>query len=256
MTDLRDKVAFVTGASAGIGEACARRLSAAGARLVLLGRRKERLDALAKDLGTACYTLALDIRERAPLEKAISGLPEDFARVDILINNAGLAAGLERAWETDPEDWETMVDTNIKGLMRCTRLILPGMVERDRGHIVNVGSVAGSYPYAKGNVYGATKSFVLQFSRNLRVDLLGKSVRVTNIEPGAVETEFSLVRMRGDQGVADKVYAGYDPLVADDIADAIEFALTRPSHVNISRLEVLPTMQAFGGFKVARNEDQ
>ncbi|MCB0221396.1 MAG: SDR family NAD(P)-dependent oxidoreductase [Chrysiogenetes bacterium] len=254
MSTLKDKTVFITGATAGIGEASARRCAAAGARLVLLGRRAERLDALAKELSVPCHLIAADIRDREVIEKAIAELPADFAAVDVLINNAGLAAGLERAWETDPEDWETMVDTNIKGLMRCTRLLLPGMVERDRGHIVNVGSVAGSYPYARGNVYGATKSFVLQFSRNLRVDLLGKNIRVTNIEPGAVETEFSVVRMRGDQAAADRVYEGYQPLVAEDIAETIEWALTRPAHVNVSRIEVLPTMQAFGGFKVARED--
>ena len=255
MSDLRDKLIFVTGATAGIGEACARRFSRAGAKLILLGRRKERLDALARELGTPCHLLALDIRDERALGKAIASLPPEFAAIDALINNAGLAAGLDRAPESDTSDWDTMIDTNIRALVHCTRLVLPGMVERDCGHIVNVGSVAGSYPYAGGNVYGASKAFVLHFSRNLRVDLLGRNIRVTNIEPGAAETEFSLVRMKGDRAASDRVYAGFKPLSGDDVADTIEWALTRPAHVNVSRIEVLPTMQAFGGFKVHRKED-
>lgn len=254
MSTLRNRIIFVTGATAGIGEACARRFSKADATLILLGRRKERLEALAKELGTPCHLLALDIRDGKALESAIASLPPEFAAIDALINNAGLAAGLDRAPESDLEDWDTMIDTNIRALVHCTRLVLPGMTSRDRGHIVNIGSVAGSYPYAGGNVYGASKAFVLHFSRNLRVDLLGKNIRVTNIEPGAAETEFSLVRMKGDRAAADKVYRGYTPLSGDDVADTIEWALTRPAHVNVSRIEVLPTMQAFGGFKVHRQE--
>lgn len=252
MTDLSTATVFITGATSGFGAAAARRFAKDGARLVLLGRRAERLEALTSELKVPVHTLALDIRQREAVTEAFASLPKDFAQVDVLVNNAGLAVGLEMAPKTDLDDWETMVDTNIKGLLYCTRSALPGMVERKRGHIINLGSVAGTYPYPGGNVYGGTKAFVEQFSLNLRAELLGSKVRVTNIKPGMCETEFSVVRFRGDEGKADNVYAGMKPLSADDIADCIHWVAALPAHMNINELEIMPVDQAFSPFAVYR----
>jgi 3-hydroxy acid dehydrogenase/malonic semialdehyde reductase len=199
-----------------------------------------------------CHTVVLDVREREAVERAFGELPADFAAVDVLVNAAGGALGLEKADAARVEDWEEMIATNVRGLALVTRAALPGMIARRSGHIVNLSSVAGSFPYPGGNVYGATKAFVTRFSSNLRADLLGHPIRVTNIEPGMVETEFSVVRFGGDRAKADAVYAGMQPLVADDIADIVHFAVTRPAHVNVNRLEVMPVEQAFGPFAVHR----
>lgn len=251
-TSVRDRVVLVTGASSGFGEACAERFARDGARLVLVGRRRERLQAVAQRIGVAAHVLALDIRDRAAVEAGVAALPRDFAEVDVLVNSAGLALGLEPAQRASLDDWETMIDTNCRGLVALTRAILPGMVERRRGHVVNVGSVAAHYPYPGGNVYGATKAFVHQFSQNLRSDLLGTAVRVTCLEPGMAETEFSLVRLR-DEGKARKVYEGMQPLTAADVAEIIHWCVTRPAHVNVNVIEVMPTEQAFGPFLVHRS---
>jgi len=241
-----------TGATSGFGAAAARRFAQDGCRLILAGRRTDRLEALAKELSVPVHCLNLDVRNREAVEQAFASLPADFADIDVLVNNAGLALGLNPAEAASLDDWDTMVDTNIKGVMYCSRFALPGMVARKRGHIINIGSVAGVYPYPGGNVYGGTKAFVDQFSLNLRADLLGKGVRVTVIEPGMCETEFSLVRFKGDEGKADSVYAGMTPLSADDIANTIHWVATLPPHVNINRLEVMPTEQANSAFAVYR----
>ncbi|MET0088760.1 MAG: SDR family oxidoreductase [Candidatus Thiodiazotropha sp.] len=248
------KCVLITGASSGFGEACARRFAAEGHDLVLCARRTERLESLAASLQTAdsviCRTL--DVTQSEQVDRFLDELPESHREIDVLVNNAGLALGLEPAYEADLEDWETMVDTNIKGLIRMTRRILPGMVERRRGQIVNIGSVAGNWPYPGGNAYGATKAFVQQFSRNLRSDLLGTPIRVSNIEPGLAETEFSLVRLKGDAGKASSVYENTQPLSAEDIAEIIFWVTALPAHVNINTLEVMPVCQAWAPFAVDR----
>lgn len=248
------KTAFITGASAGFGAACARRLASHGYRLVLAARRAAPLQALATELAgqTAIHTLVLDVRDRQAVEDAVAGLPEEFAAVDLLINNAGLALGLEPAHKVNLDDWEVMVDTNIKGLMYCTRFLLPGMVERNRGHVINIGSTAGSWPYAGGNVYGGTKAFVEQFTRNLRTDLFGTRVRASCIAPGMAETEFSKVRFKGDTTLANKVYADTQPLTADDLAGIIAWVAELPPHVNVNTLEVMSVFQSWGGLQVHR----
>jgi 3-hydroxy acid dehydrogenase/malonic semialdehyde reductase len=246
---------FITGASAGFGAATARRFAKDGAKLIISGRRTDRLVNLKNELGrdSAVHVLTLDVRRRADVEAAVANLPHEFSEIDLLVNNAGLALGLEPAHRAALEDWEQMVDTNIKGLMYVTRAVLPGMVERNRGHIVNIGSTAGAWPYPGGNVYGASKAFVRQFSLNLRADLIGTKVRVTDIEPGlAGGTEFSQVRFHGDEGKAEKVYAGTEPLTAEDVADAVHWVATRPAHVNINSVEMMPVFQAFGPLAVYR----
>lgn len=250
------QIAFITGATSGFGAACARLFAANGWSLVLCGRRRERLDALRAELAEAApvHAAALDVRDEAAVNAAVAALPAEFAEIDLLVNNAGLALGLEPAHRCDMEDWQRMVDTNIKGLMYCTRAVLPGMVARDRGHIVNIGSVAGTYPYPGGNVYGATKAFVKQFSLNLRADLLGTRVRVTNVEPGLAESEFSLVRFKGDEGKANKTYEGTQPLRPEDIADIVYWVATRPAHVNLNSIEVMPVCQATGPFAINRQQ--
>lgn len=252
MTSLESRIAFVTGATSGFGAEIARRLAKAGARLVICGRRQERLEALKQELGVPVHAAALDVRDREAVFRCVESLPAEFREVDLLVNNAGLALGLEPAHEASLDDWERMVDTNIKGVMYCTRALLPGMVKRDRGHVINIGSIAASYPYAGGNTYGATKAFVQTFSKNLRADLLGTQVRVTNVEPGLAETEFSLVRFHGDADRATKVYQGTKPLTAADIAECVLWAATMPPHVNINAIEVMPVCQAPGGAKVQK----
>jgi 3-hydroxy acid dehydrogenase / malonic semialdehyde reductase len=252
MQTLHGQTALVTGATSGIGEACALSLSQAGARLVLAGRRGERLEALASKLKTPCHPLVLDVRSRRDVEASLASLPSEFADVDVLVNNAGVGLGLEPAHEASVDDWETMIDTNCKGLVYVTRALLPGMVKRNRGHVVNLGSVAATYPYPGGNVYGATKAFVHQFTENLKADLAGTRVRVTDIQPGMVETEFSLVRFKGDAQRANKVYEGMQALSPADIADIVQWCVTRPAHVNINVVEVMPADQGFGPFNVKR----
>ena len=247
-----NKVAMVTGASAGFGAAIARRFAADGARVVATARRLERLQALRQELGDKLLPMELDVRDRGAVDRVVAGLPKDFADIDVLVNNAGLALGLQPAHKTDPEDWERMVDTNVKGLMYVTRAILPGMVERDRGHVVNIGSVAGEWPYPGGNVYGGTKAFVRQFSLNLKADLLGTRVRVSEIEPGMAETEFSLVRFNGDAERARSVYAGMQPMSPQDIADTVHWIVSRPAHININTISLMPLGQAFSPFAVKR----
>ena len=244
---------LVTGATAGFGEATAERFARDGARLVVAGRRIDRLEALARRLGALApvHALPLDVRDRAMVERSLASLPAAFAQVDVLVNNAGLALGLEPAHRASLDEWEEMIDTNNRGLVTVTRQLLPGMVERGRGHVVNVGSVAGTYPYPGGNVYGATKAFVHQFSLNLRADLVGSGVRVTCVEPGMAETEFALVRLK-DAEKAKAVYQGVTPLVGADIADAIHWVVTRPPHVNVNVLEMMPESQAFSPFTVKR----
>ena len=245
---------FITGASAGFGEACARVFAAEGKRLILAARREENLVKLRKELAGAAgvHIIQLDVRDRAAIEAVVATLPTDFREIDVLVNNAGLALGLKPSHQTDVEDWEVMVDTNVKGLMYCTRAILPGMVERNCGHIINISSTAASWPYPGGNVYGGTKAFVSQFSRNLRADLLGTRVRVTCIEPGMAETEFSKVRFHGDSDKAGQVYTGTEPLSAFDIAETVSWVVNRPAHVNINSLELMPVDQAWGALAVHR----
>jgi 3-hydroxy acid dehydrogenase / malonic semialdehyde reductase len=249
------RTVFITGASSGFGAACARQFAEEGARLVLAARREERLMELKDELAgkAEVHTVRLDVRDREAVHAAVEGLPDPFREVDILVNSAGLALGLEPANAANLDDWEEMVDTNIKGVLYCTRFLLPGMVERNRGHVINIGSVAGSWPYPGGNAYGASKAFVEQFSRNLRADLLGKRVRVTCIAPGMAETEFSLVRFKGEGEKAAKVYSGVEPLSADDIAGIIYWVAGLPPHVNINNLEVMPLQQAWGPLAVHRD---
>jgi 3-hydroxy acid dehydrogenase/malonic semialdehyde reductase len=244
---------FVTGASSGFGAAVARRFAADGARVVAAARRTDRLQGLAAEFGPRILPLELDVRDRERVAVAVSGLPEEFQAIDVLVNNAGLALGLGPAQAAELDDWDQMIDTNCKGLVYCTRAILPGMVARGRGHVINLGSVAGGYPYPGGNVYGGTKAFVHQFSLNLRSDLHGTGVRVTCVEPGMADTEFSLVRFGGDKAKADNVYAGMQPMTADDIAEAIHWAAGLPGHVNVNTIELMATAQSWAPFQVARD---
>lgn len=247
------KTAFITGASAGFGVAIARRFAAHGSRVVLAGRRLDRLQALAAELGERALPLMLDVSDRGAVEAALAGLPAAFAEIDLVVNNAGLALGLEPAQRASLDDWQTMIDTNITGLVNVTHALLPGLVARGRGHVVNIGSTAAEWPYPGGNVYGATKAFVHQFSMNLRADLLGTPIRVSNIEPGLCGgTEFSAVRFHGDQAKADKVYENTQPLTAEDIADTVYWVATLPAHVNINNLQLMPVCQANGPLAVHR----
>jgi 3-hydroxy acid dehydrogenase/malonic semialdehyde reductase len=245
--------ALVTGATAGFGAAIARRLVADGFRVIASGRRQERLDALAAELGDALLPFRLDVTDTEAVAALPGALPEEWRDIDLLVNNAGLALGLSPAQVADLADWDRMVATNVTGLIHITRALLPGMVARNRGHVVNLGSVAGSYPYPGGHVYGATKAFVKQFTLNLKADLVGTNVRVTDIEPGLCGgTEFSQIRFGGDEAKAAAVYAGTTPLTAEDIAEAISWVVRLPAHVNISRIEMMPTCQAIGPFAIKR----
>ncbi|MCS6772914.1 MAG: SDR family oxidoreductase [Anaerolineae bacterium] len=241
---LQNRIALVTGASSGIGQACARALAAEGARLILAARRIDRLHQLAAELNTPAHVVALDVRDRRAVKQAIADLPPAFRDIDILINNAGLSRGLNKLYEGDEDDWEEMIDTNVKGLLYVTRAVLPGMVERQRGHIVNIGSVAGHYAYQNGGVYCATKAAVKSLTESLKQDLLGTPIRVTSVDPGLVETEFSLVRFRGDAERAKKVYEGVKPMTPEDVAEAVIFCLTRPPHVNINFLMMMAVGQS------------
>lgn len=248
---LVDATVLVTGASSGIGQACAQAFAAAGARLVLCARRRERLAALAEELDTDTYHIELDVRERAAVERTLGQLPEAWRDIDVLVNNAGLAAGLGPLQEGDPDDWDRMLDTNVRGLLNVTRAVVPAMVARGRGHVVNIGSVAGRETYPGGAVYCASKAAVDRITRGLRMDLLGSGVKVSTVDPGLVDTEFSLVRFHGDSERATDVYAGMDPLTADDVADAVVWVVDRPAHVQVSDMVLLPTAQA-SATRVAR----
>jgi len=245
---MKDRLVLVTGASSGIGAACARKFAAEGAKLILNARRNDRLEELAsflrKQFDTKCLLLPFDVRELEKVKAGLDNLPKEWQEIDVLINNAGLSRGLDKLPEGDIEDWEEMIDTNVKGLLYVTRLVLPGMVKRDRGHIVNIASIAGIYSYPGGNVYGATKAAVRILSENLRVDLLGTPIRVSTVSPGLVETEFSEVRYHGDKERAAKTYRGLTPLTAEDIAEVVSFCVTRPSHVNINEVTLMPVDQA------------
>lgn len=250
------KTILITGASSGFGAACARIFATPGNRLILAARRIDHLLKLQDELGASAeiHIIPLDVRKREAVQGAIDSLPERFRAIDVLVNNAGLALGLEPAHQADLDDWDTMVDTNIKGLMYCTRFVLPGMVERNRGHIVNISSTAGAWPYPGGNVYGGTKAFVTQFSRNLRSDLLGTRVRVSCIQPGMAETEFSKVRFKGDHEQAAGVYQGTDPLTAEDIAETVRWVVSQPPHVNVNTLELMSIDQSWGPFAIRRKQ--
>ena len=245
---LNGSVVFITGASAGIGEACAFAFAHEGARLLLAARRKEKLEAMRNNLIEAgaqdVHTFGLDVRDNSAVEAAIAGLPEAWRAIDVLVNNAGLSRGLDKLYQGKIEDWEEMIDTNVKGLLYVTRAVVPGMVERGRGHVINMGSTAGEITYPNGAVYCATKAAEKAINDGLRQDVLGTPVRVTSIDPGMVETDFSKVRFRGDESRAAKVYQGLTPLTAEDVADAIVWAATRPAHVNIARIGMTTIDQA------------
>ena len=243
------RIALITGASSGIGEACARKFAEGGYDLILTARRAEKLAELKAELeadGTKVKTLTFDVRDAEAAETAVDSLEPEWRKIDVLINNAGLALGLDKEYEGDPDDWNTMIDTNIKGLLTMTRLIVPGMVERNEGHVINIGSVAGDAAYAKGNVYCATKAAVKTITDGLRIDLAETAVRVTNLKPGLVETNFSNVRFHGDNQRADNVYKGITPLTGADIADVAFYAAAAPKHVQIAEVLILATHQASG----------
>ncbi|MBD1910643.1 MULTISPECIES: SDR family oxidoreductase [unclassified Leptolyngbya] len=248
MTSIQNQTVLITGASSGIGLACAQVFAQAGARLILSARRIERLTQLAKQLkdefGCEAYPLELDVCDRTQVEATVAALPEDWSAIDILVNNAGLSRGLSKLHEGSIQDWEEMIDTNVKGLLYVTRAILPGMVQRQRGHVINIGSIAGRQTYPNGNVYCATKAAVKALTEGLKLDLLGTPVRVSTVDPGMVETEFSDVRFRGDRDRAKQVYQGVTPLTGMDIADVVLFCATRPAHVNINEVVVMPVDQA------------
>ncbi|MDB5724390.1 MAG: NADP-dependent 3-hydroxy acid dehydrogenase [Novosphingobium sp.] len=245
------KTAIVTGATSGIGRATAQALAGAGWQVIATGRRADRLAALASDHGDLIYPLVFDVRDDNSLDGALADLPARFRRIDLLVNNAGLALGTAPAQRADLEQWRTMIDTNVTALVSVTHRLLPGLIER-KGGIVNIGSVAGTYPYPGGNVYGGTKAFVQQFTLALRSDLHGTGVRVTVIDPGMVETEFTTVRTGGDEGASDALYSGADPMTAEDVAATVLWIASLPPHLNINRLELMPVSQSFAGFQVAR----
>lgn len=250
--DPKTLTVLVTGATSGFGAAACRRFVKAGAKVIATGRRGARLKALKKELGARCRTAEFDVRDRRQTETALAALPKEFARINVIVANAGLALGMGPAQEADLADWDAMIATNINGLLYTVRAALPGMVARDEGHVILLGSVASDFPYPGGNVYGATKAFVKQFALNLRADLLGSNVRVTNIEPGLAETEFSLVRFKGDAEKAGRPYEGIEALTPEDVAETIFWSATLPRRVNINRLQMMPVMQSFGPFAFKR----
>ena len=247
---------LITGATSGFGKACAELFATRGWRIIICGRREELLLEIKKRFQNVhIHCLQLDVRDRRQVNKFFDRLPSDFQNIDVLCNNAGLALGLKPAQNADLDDWEQMIDTNIKGLCYMTRAVLPHMVSRNRGHIVNIGSVAGTWPYPGGNAYGASKAFVKQFSNNLRTDLLGTQVRVTNIAPGLAETEFSIVRFHGDKDRADNIYRGTQPLTGKDIAEIVYWVTSVPPHVNINSIEVMPVCQSWAPFAIHRTTE-
>ena len=245
---LKNKIALITGASAGIGRACVRVFAREGARLILAARRLNRLLDLSKEVsdefGVDCHVLELDVRDREAVEAAISGLPPAWKEIDILVNNAGLSRGLDKVHEGEPSGYDEMIDTNLKGLLWMSRAVIPGMVKRDKGHVINIGSIAGRQVYPGGSVYCATKHAVRAITEGMRLDLNGTRVRVSSVDPGMVETEFSLVRFRGDKERADQVYRNFPPLEPEDVAEAVLFCATRPPHVNVQEILLMPTDQA------------
>ena len=243
MLDLRNKIAFISGASSGIGQSCARAFAQAGIKLILCARRFDRLEKLANELDVDCHLIELDVRQQQVVAKAIENLPVEWREIDILVNNAGLARGLKKLYEGEIPDWEEMIDTNIKGLLYISRTIIPGMVARNKGDIINIGSIAGHEVYPNGNVYCATKHAVDALTRGLRIDLVGTNIRVCTVDPGLVETEFSIVRFHGDTDRADSVYEGLQPLTGEDIADAVLYCISRPAHVQIAEMIILATAQ-------------
>ena len=246
------KVALVTGATAGIGEACVRSLVASGWRYIATGRRAKRLEALVAELGAdKVHPCAFDVTDEAARDAALEALPEPFRTIDLLVNNAGLALGTSPAQDSDLADWKTMIETNVTALVSLTHSLLPGLIAR-KGAVINLSSVAANYPYAGGNVYGGTKAFVRQFTLGLRSDLHGAGVRVTSIEPGMVETEFTLVRTGGNQAAHDKLYGGAQPMTAEDIAETVRWVAELPPHLNVNTLELMPVSQSYAGFQVAR----
>lgn len=246
------KTVLITGATSGFGAAAVERFAGAGWRVIATGRRAERLQPLVDRFGAdKVHAAAFDVRDEAAMEAALSALPEGFRGIDVLINNAGLALGTAPAQNASLQDWRTMIDTNITALVTLTHRLLPVLIER-KGAIINMSSVAASYPYPGGNTYGGSKAFVKQFSLGLRSDLHGTGVRVTSIEPGMAETEFTLVRTHGDQAASDKMYGGANPMTAEDIAEQLYYVATLPSHLNINRLEIMPVTQSFAGFQVDR----
>ncbi len=248
MNSLRDKIVFITGASSGIGKACAEHLAKEGARLIISARRKNLLKEVSKNLKdkykTDCHILELDVRDNEAVKNVIKSLPKNWEEVDILINNAGLAKGINKFYEDDIENWDEMIDTNIKGLLYVTRAIVNGMIKRKSGHIINIGSTAGHEAYPKGHVYCATKHAVGAITKSLRMDVVDKNIKVSTVDPGAVETNFSKVRLFGDEEKAKNVYRGITPLTGDDVAEAVVFCATRPEHTNIAEIIMMPTRQA------------
>jgi NADP-dependent 3-hydroxy acid dehydrogenase YdfG len=249
---LVDATVFVTGASSGIGRACAEAFARAGARLVLCARRHDRLTELADSLDAEVRTLPLDVRDRAAVDAAVDGLGEGWRNVDVLVNNAGLAVGFGPLQDNDPADWERMIATNVTGLLNVTHAVVPAMVRRGRGHVINIGSIAGHQTYPNGAVYCATKAAVDRITTGLRMDLLGKGVRVSTVDPGAVETEFSIVRFSGDHDRAQRVYEGITPLTPDDVAETVVWIADRPAHVQVAQVVLLPTDQAATGLMARR----
>jgi len=244
MPDLVSKIVFITGASAGIGAACAREFAKNDCRLILAARRTDRLEQIAGKLGVECLLVELDVRDAKAVAEAVENLPAEWKEIDILVNNAGLSRGLDRFHEGQLQDWEEMIDTNVKGLLYVSRAVIPGMVERGRGHIINIGSIAGREVYPRGNVYCASKHAVDALTKGMRLDLVETPVRVSTVDPGLVETEFSEVRFRGDNDRAKTVYQGYQPLSGEDVAEAVVWIANRPAHVTIADIMILPTAQA------------
>jgi 3-hydroxy acid dehydrogenase / malonic semialdehyde reductase len=244
MTDLKNKIVLITGASAGIGQACAHKFAEQGSKLILVARRMDRLEKLQKSLKTDCLIIELDLQDKKAVASAIESFPDEWKDIDVLVNNAGLGRGLEKLHEGNIDGWEEMIDTNIKGLLYISRAVIPGMVERKKGHIINIGSIAGHQVYPGGNVYCATKHAVDALTKGMRLDLVDTPLRVSTVDPGLVETEFSVVRFYGDKEKAMNTYKGYKPLEADDVADAVVWVANRPAHVQIAEVTIFPTAQA------------
>lgn len=255
---MKDRVVLITGATSGIGEGCARKFASQGASLILNGRNVEKLSALKTELeekfGVEVLLLPFDVCDRSIIEKTIAALTDRWAEIDILINNAGLVIGVDKEFEANPDEWDIMIDTNIKGLLAMTRFVVPGMIKRGEGHIINIGSIAGEAAYPGGSIYCATKAAVKALSDGLRIDLVDTPLRVTNIKPGMVETNFTVVRYRGDKDRADDFYKGIKPLTGDDIAETVYFAVSMPKHIQIAEILVMPTNQATGTISYKGNK--